>query len=64
MRGGEIVEWGDGDTVTSAPTHPYTQRLLLASPVADPTAQAERRRLLQAATPVSPAAAPDLKDIA
>ena len=43
MRGGEIVEWGDGDTVTSTPSHPYTQRLLLASPVANPTIQAERR---------------------
>ena len=49
MRGGEIVEWGDGDTVTSAPAHPYTRRLLLASPVADPAIQAERRELLQSA---------------
>ncbi|WP_062464094.1 ATP-binding cassette domain-containing protein [Demequina soli] len=40
---GEIVEWGDGDTVTSAPEHPYTQRLLLASPVPDPAAQEQRR---------------------
>ena len=40
---GEIVEWGDGDTVTSAPEHPYTQRLLLASPVPDPLQQAQRR---------------------
>ncbi len=44
MRGGEIVEWGDGDHVTSTPTHPYTQRLLLAAPVADPHQQAQRRR--------------------
>ncbi|WP_156155821.1 ATP-binding cassette domain-containing protein [Demequina phytophila] len=40
---GEIVEWGDGDAVTSAPEHPYTQRLLLASPVPDPAAQEQRR---------------------
>ncbi|MHA6522829.1 ATP-binding cassette domain-containing protein [Tessaracoccus sp. G1721] len=40
---GEIVEWGDGDTVTSASEHPYTQRLLLASPVPDPLQQAQRR---------------------
>ena len=46
MREGEIVEWGEGATVTSSPSHPYTQRLLLASPVADPLAQAARRELL------------------
>lgn len=44
MRGGEIVEAGDGDTVTSSPAHPYTQRLLLAAPVADPDQQARRRQ--------------------
>jgi ABC-type glutathione transport system ATPase component len=48
---GEIVEWGDGDQVTSKPQHPYTQRLFLAAPVPDPVLQehrrAERRRLLE-----------------
>lgn len=44
MRGGEIVESGDGDLVTSAPAHAYTQRLLLAAPVADPYEQARRRK--------------------
>jgi ABC-type glutathione transport system ATPase component len=48
---GEIVEWGDGDQVTSRPEHPYTQRLFLAAPVPDPVLQeqrrAERRRLLE-----------------
>jgi peptide/nickel transport system ATP-binding protein len=43
MYRGEIVERGDGDTVTSDPRHPYTRRLLLSSPVCDPVAQAERR---------------------
>ncbi len=43
LYNGELVEWGDGDTVTSAPEHPYTQRLLLASPVPDPLAQEQRR---------------------
>ncbi|MFF1252670.1 ATP-binding cassette domain-containing protein [Pseudarthrobacter sp. NPDC058329] len=43
MYRGEIVEWGDGDTVTSDPEHPYTQRLLLSSPIADPVLQDERR---------------------
>ncbi|MHA7274832.1 ATP-binding cassette domain-containing protein [Arthrobacter sp. TMT4-20] len=40
---GEIVESGDAATVTSTPDHPYTQRLLLAAPIADPVEQ-ERRR--------------------
>lgn len=43
MYRGEIVERGDGATVTSSPSHPYTRRLLLSSPVCDPAAQAERR---------------------
>jgi len=43
MYRGEIVEFGDGDAVTGSPRHPYTQRLFLASPVADPDAQAQRR---------------------
>jgi peptide/nickel transport system ATP-binding protein len=43
MYRGEIVEWGDGDQVTSQPEHPYTQRLFLAAPVADPVQQEQRR---------------------
>ncbi|ROQ04248.1 peptide/nickel transport system ATP-binding protein [Rathayibacter sp. PhB93] len=43
MYHGEIVEWGDGDQVTSRPEHAYTQRLFLAAPVADPVRQATRR---------------------
>lgn len=43
MLDGRIVEFGDGDEVTSAPQHAYTQRLLLASPIPDPAKQAERR---------------------
>lgn len=44
MLKGEIVESGDGATVTSEPEHPYTKKLLLASPVPDPERQAVRRR--------------------
>lgn len=40
---GEIVEQGPASRVTLAPDHPYTQRLLLAAPVADPIAQEKRR---------------------
>jgi ABC-type glutathione transport system ATPase component len=51
MYHGEIVEQGDAAQVTSAPEHPYTQRLLLASPVPDPDRQeqrrANRRRLIE-----------------
>ena len=50
MYRGEIVEWGDANQVTVHPEHPYTQRLFLAAPVADPVKQeqrrAERHRLL------------------
>lgn len=44
MFRGEIVEFGDGDQVTSRPEHPYTKRLFLASPVANPDEQTKRRQ--------------------
>jgi peptide/nickel transport system ATP-binding protein len=40
---GKIVEIGTADEVTVRPKHPYTQRLQLAAPIADPTRQRERR---------------------
>jgi peptide/nickel transport system ATP-binding protein len=40
---GKIVELGSAAQVTGDPQHPYTQRLLMAAPVADPVAQRERR---------------------
>jgi ABC-type glutathione transport system ATPase component len=43
MYGGEIVEFGTCDKITSDPDHPYTKRLLLAAPVPDPDEQAIRR---------------------
>lgn len=49
MLKGEIVEQGPAAQVTVNPTHPYTQKLLMASPVPDPDRQAarrEQRRLL------------------
>ncbi len=43
MYKGEIVEQGPSAQVTVNPTHPYTQRLLMASPVPDPDRQEKRR---------------------
>ena len=43
MYRGEIVESGDAEQVTAHPEHPYTQRLFLAAPVADPVKQEQRR---------------------
>lgn len=43
MYRGEIVEAGECDQVTSAPQHPYTQRLFMAAPVPDPDKQEQRR---------------------
>lgn len=43
MYHGEIVEQGPAEVVTRNPEHPYTQRLLLASPVPDPDRQEQRR---------------------
>jgi peptide/nickel transport system ATP-binding protein len=43
MYKGEIVEQGDAKKVAVNPEHPYTQRLLLSSPVPDPDKQAARR---------------------
>jgi peptide/nickel transport system ATP-binding protein len=43
MYKGEIVEQGPARKVAENPDHPYTQRLLMASPVPDPDRQAERR---------------------
>lgn len=52
MYKGEIVEQGASAQLTTEPTHPYTQRLLMASPVPDPDRQEkrreDRRKLLQA----------------
>jgi ABC-type dipeptide/oligopeptide/nickel transport system ATPase component len=45
---GEIMEIGEAAQVTGAPRHPYTQRLQLAAPLADPKKQRVRRLQRQA----------------
>ncbi|MUN08622.1 ATP-binding cassette domain-containing protein [Agromyces luteolus] len=43
MYRGQIVESGNASTVTRTPSNPYTQRLLLSSPIPDLNRQRERR---------------------
>ncbi|WP_103534177.1 ATP-binding cassette domain-containing protein [Streptomyces sp. SM11] len=50
---GDIVEEGDGAQVTTEPQHPYTQRLLMASPLPDPDLQAQRRAQRRQLTPAT-----------
>lgn len=57
MRQGRIVETGGAKRVSEAPEHPYTRRLLLASPVADPVRQRERRAAFEALQTENPAEA-------
>jgi ABC-type glutathione transport system ATPase component len=52
MCAGEIVEHGSAEAVTRSPQHPYTERLLLASPVPDPERQAARREARRALPPM------------
>jgi ABC-type glutathione transport system ATPase component len=40
---GDIVETGPAALVTSTPEHPYTQKIVLAAPIADPMEQEKRR---------------------
>ena len=42
---GRIVESGNSNTICSAPVHPYTQALISAVPVPDPTVERARKRL-------------------
>jgi dipeptide transport system ATP-binding protein len=53
---GNAVELGERDAIFASPQHPYTQALLSATPVADPTAK--RERILLSGEPPSPFAPP------
>ncbi len=53
---GQIVELGTRRQVFTNPRHPYTQKLLSAVPIADPTQRRERERLVgEIPSPVWPA---------
>lgn len=43
LYAGQIMETGKAADVCTAPTHPYTKRLLMSAPVPDPELQRQRR---------------------
>jgi oligopeptide/dipeptide ABC transporter ATP-binding protein len=43
---GRIVETGPAEEVYQRPTHPYTEALLSAIPIADPVRQRQRKRIV------------------
>ena len=46
MYGGRVVETADADTLFAQPLHPYTQALISAVPIPDPTVERTRQRML------------------
>ncbi|WP_435202823.1 ABC transporter ATP-binding protein [Janibacter sp. GS2] len=55
---GRMVEIGDEDDIYSRPTHPYTQALLSAVPVPDPTLRGQREQIVLQGDVPSPANPP------
>ncbi|MGH8866969.1 MAG: ABC transporter ATP-binding protein [Actinomycetes bacterium] len=55
---GKFVETGTRDQVYSAPSHPYTQALLSASPIANPRMRGQREHIVLEGDVPNPAAPP------
>jgi peptide/nickel transport system ATP-binding protein len=55
---GRIVEEGSRDDIYGRATHPYTQSLLSAVPVPDPSSRNERRRIVLQGEIPNPASPP------
>ena len=55
---GKMVELGDEAQIYERPTHPYTQALLSAVPVPDPTMRGQRERIVLSGDVPSPANPP------
>jgi len=51
---GKLVEFGDEPQIYTRPVHPYTQALLSAVPVPDPTGRELRQRIVLTGDPPSP----------
>jgi oligopeptide transport system ATP-binding protein len=55
---GKIVELGTDEQIYEHPAHPYTQALLSAAPVPDPSVRGQRQEIILAGDPPSPADPP------
>jgi len=53
LEHGHLVEEGEASEVTEHPTHPYTRRLITASPQSDPDVQQARRATRRAVSALS-----------